>query len=252
MGEANPALLVMASGKFKLLDRMLPVLREGGHRVLIFSQMTRLLDILQDYLAYRGYGCCRIDGSTKVLDRQAAIDSFNQDPDMFVFLLSTRAGGLGINLASADTAILFDSDWNPHQDLQAQDRCHRIGQKKDVAVYRFLTAGSVEIEMMEKQISKKKLDRMTIHGGDFRQAGRRQGEVFTVSHLRKLLEDDVRNLGRTTLSSDDISDEELMLLLNREKLFAEDSETGDPVISSEGQMYDIVTTGSSSSLQGIQ
>jgi SNF2 family DNA or RNA helicase len=152
LGEANPSLLVMASGKFKLLDRMLPRLKAEGHKVLIFSQMTQLLDILHDYLLHKGYDTCRIDGNTKMQERQESIDRFNSSPDCFCFLLSTRAGGLGINLASADTCILFDSDWNPHQDLQAQDRCHRIGQKRDVAVYRFITAGSVEIDVMEKQI----------------------------------------------------------------------------------------------------
>ena len=99
-----------------------------------------------------GYGYVRLDGSTKMVDRQAAIDKFNKDPATFAFLLSTRAGGLGINLTAADTCILFDSDWNPHQDSQAQDRCHRYGQTRPVVVYRLLTTGSVEIDMMEKQV----------------------------------------------------------------------------------------------------
>merc|ERR1711885_64362 len=100
-------------------------------------------------------------------DRRDAIDAFNKDPNFNYFLLSTRAGGLGINLASADTVVLFDSDWNPHQDSQAMDRAHRIGQTKPVVVYRLLTTGSVEISMMEKQISKKKLERMAVTGGDY-------------------------------------------------------------------------------------
>jgi hypothetical protein len=152
--------------------------------------------------------------------------------------LSTRAGGLGINLTAADTVILFDSDWNPHADSQAQDRCHRIGQKKPVVVYRLLTRGSVEIDMMEKQISKRKLERMTIHGGDFKQAGARgQGGALTLSRLRQLLEDDVRNLTRmgensssssssSGSSSGDkdnlalgIEEEELGVILNRQLLF---------------------------------
>jgi superfamily II DNA/RNA helicase len=195
-GEANPELLALASGKFRLLDRMLPKLKERGHKVLIFSQMTKLLDILEDYLSIYQYKFCRIDGSCKVNHRQSSIDRFNSDPSYFVFLLSTRAGGLGINLTSADTCILFDSDWNPHQDSQAQDRCHRIGQTRPVIVYRLLTAGSIEIEVMEKQISKKKLERLTIHGGDFRRAGHRLGSQLTLSNLRKLLDDDVKNLKR--------------------------------------------------------
>ncbi|CAM9124317.1 unnamed protein product, partial [Laminaria digitata] len=102
----------------------------------------------------RGWAFHRIDGSTDVLDRQKRIDEFNGRPELFVFLLSTRAGGLGINLCSADTCILFDSDWNPHQDSQAMARCHRIGQTKPVMVFRLLTTGSVEIDMMEKQVGR--------------------------------------------------------------------------------------------------
>ena len=153
----------MHSGKFHLLDRMLTKLHEKKHQVLIFSQMTEVLSIIEDYLVWRSWKYCRIDGSTKIDERQRQMDAFNaektngangtrndDDDRHFVFLLSTRAGGLGINLASADTCIIFDSDWNPHQDSQAMDRCHRIGQDRPVAVYRLLTAGSVDMEMMEK------------------------------------------------------------------------------------------------------
>lgn len=105
--------------------------KEGGHQVLIFSQMTETLNIMEDYLRYREWRYCRIDGSVKLMERQAQMDDFNTDKDIFVFMLSTRAGGLGINLQAADTVILFDSDWNPHQDAQAQDRAHRIGQVCD-------------------------------------------------------------------------------------------------------------------------
>lgn len=114
IGETSPEFLIRASGKLKLLDRMLQVLYAQGHRVLIFSQMTSVLDILQDYLAYRNYSCVRIDGQVKMKDRQEAIDQYNSDPSLFCFLLSTRAGGLGINLTAADTCILYDSDYNPH------------------------------------------------------------------------------------------------------------------------------------------
>ena len=107
--------------------------------MLIFSQMTRVLDILEDYMEFRNYQYCRIDGQTAGEDRDSAIESFNApDSPIFAFLLSTRAGGLGINLATADTVILYDSDWNPQVDLQAQDRAHRIGQKKQVHVYRLV------------------------------------------------------------------------------------------------------------------
>jgi hypothetical protein len=134
-------------------------------------------------------------------------------------------------LTAADTCILFDSDWNPHQDSQAQDRCHRIGQNRPVLVYRFLTVGSVEIEMMEKQISKKKLERLTIHGGDYRRAGERSGAQLTISRLRELLDDDVKNLSRMTGSrqsaaaalalASGISNHELDLIFDRQKIFPE-------------------------------
>ena len=115
--------------------------------MLIFSQMTRMLDILEDYCAYREWTYCRIDGSTTGEDRDQQMEEFNAPKSpIFLFMLSTRAGGLGINLATADTVILYDSDWNPQSDLQAQDRAHRIGQKKPVHVYRFVTDQVVENE----------------------------------------------------------------------------------------------------------
>lgn len=116
--DARPELLVTASGKFKVLDSMLRHLHKGGHQVLVFSQMTETLNIMEDYLRFREWRYCRIDGNVKVQERQSQMDSFNNDSDIFVFMLSTRAGGLGINLQAADTVILFDSDWNPHQDAQ--------------------------------------------------------------------------------------------------------------------------------------
>merc|ERR1712087_796455 len=128
----------------------------------------------------------------------------DSDDRHFVFLLSTRAGGVGINLASADTCIIFDSDWNPHQDSQAMDRCHRIGQNRPVAVYRLLTVNSVDIDMMEKQISKKKLERMAIVGGDFRKAGSRSRGEFRTEALNELLVDDVKDIGAKGLDADTI------------------------------------------------
>lgn len=132
--------LVQASGKLALLDSMLARMKDRGHRVLIYSQFTTLLDLLEDWLAARKWGYQRIDGSVAGAERQSRIDQFNKRPaDNFVFLLSTRAGGLGINLASADTVIIYDSDWNPHNDLQAQARAHRLGQLKPVMIYRWTT-----------------------------------------------------------------------------------------------------------------
>ena len=147
--------LIRSSGKMVLIDKLLPKLFADKHRILIFSQMTNMLDILQDYLAMKGYSFLRIDGKVRGDLRQSLIDKFNApDSDIFIFLLCTRAGGQGINLNSADTVIIFDSDWNPQNDLQAQARCHRIGQKKTVKVYRLLTKDTYEQTMFESASKK--------------------------------------------------------------------------------------------------
>ncbi|CAO3564356.1 unnamed protein product [Mortierella alpina] len=148
--------LIEAGGKLELLHNMLPKLKQGGHRVLIFSTMTRLLDILEDYLNGERYNYVRLDGSTSSSDRQARIDKFNApDSDVFVFLLSTRAGGVGVNLATADTIIIYDVDFNPKADMQALSRAHRIGQKNKVLVLKFMTRNSAEERIV--QIGKKKM-----------------------------------------------------------------------------------------------
>lgn len=215
--------------------------------------MTKVLSVIEDYLNYRKWKYCRIDGSTNIDERQRQMDQFNAektggsdgnrnfaDDRYFVFLLSTRAGGLGINLTAADTCIIFDSDWNPHADRQAMDRCHRLGQTLPVAVYRLLTVQSVDMEMMEKQISKKKLERMTIAGGDFRRAGRRsRGDNLDFNYLTNLLKSDVKDLA--TRGADDvedikISEEEFELIMDRKKLFA----MGKDAVPTEGKMYDII------------
>ncbi|CAJ2634377.1 unnamed protein product [Trifolium pratense] len=158
--------LITNAGKMVLMDKLLPKLKERDSRVLIFSQMTRLLDILEDYLMFRGYQYCRIDGNTGGDDRDASIEAFNKPgSEKFVFLLSTRAGGLGINLATADVVILYDSDWNPQADLQAQDRAHRIGQKKEVQVFRFCTEYTIEEKVIERAYKKLALDALVIQQG---------------------------------------------------------------------------------------
>ncbi|XP_067951510.1 SWI/SNF-related matrix-associated actin-dependent regulator of chromatin subfamily A member 5-like [Watersipora subatra] len=158
--------LVDNCGKMVLLDKLLPKLKAKGSRVLIFSQMTRMLDILEDYCFLRAYEYCRLDGSTPHEDRQESINAYNAEgSSKFIFMLSTRAGGLGINLATADIVILFDSDWNPQVDLQAMDRAHRIGQKKQVWVYRFVTDSTVEERIIERAEMKLKLDNLVIQQG---------------------------------------------------------------------------------------
>uniref|UniRef100_A0A8C4LXI6 Proliferation-associated SNF2-like protein n=1 Tax=Equus asinus asinus TaxID=83772 RepID=A0A8C4LXI6_EQUAS len=151
--------LVTNSGKFLILDRMLPELKTRGHKVLLFSQMTRMLDILMDYCHFRDFNFSRLDGSMSYSEREKNMHNFNTDPDVFIFLVSTRAGGLGINLTAADTVIIYDSDWNPQSDLQAQDRCHRIGQTKPVVVYRLVTANTIDQKIVERAAAKRKLEK---------------------------------------------------------------------------------------------
>ncbi|XP_031587092.1 chromodomain-helicase-DNA-binding protein 2 isoform X1 [Oreochromis aureus] len=159
--------LVRGSGKLVLLDKLLTRLRERGNRVLIFSQMVRMLDILAEYLSKKRYPFQRLDGSIKGEIRKQALDHFNAEgSEDFCFLLSTRAGGLGINLASADTVVIFDSDWNPQNDLQAQARAHRIGQKKQVNIYRLVTKGTVEEDIIERAKKKMVLDHLVIQRMD--------------------------------------------------------------------------------------
>nr|XP_038943550.1 chromodomain-helicase-DNA-binding protein 3 isoform X10 [Rattus norvegicus] len=155
-GAYEGGALIKSSGKLLLLQKMLRKLKEQGHRVLIFSQMTKMLDLLEDFLDYEGYKYERIDGGITGALRQEAIDRFNAPgAQQFCFLLSTRAGGLGINLATADTVIIFDSDWNPHNDIQAFSRAHRIGQANKVMIYRFVTRASVEERIT--QVAKRKM-----------------------------------------------------------------------------------------------
>ncbi|CAH1967331.1 unnamed protein product [Acanthoscelides obtectus] len=159
-----------ASGKFELLDRILPKLKATNHRVLLFCQMTQLMTIMEDYLSYRGFGYLRLDGTTKAEDRGDLLKKFNdKHSEYFIFLLSTRAGGLGLNLQSADTVIIFDSDWNPHQDLQAQDRAHRIGQQNEVRVLRLMTVNSVEERILAAARYKLNMDEKVIQAGMFDQ-----------------------------------------------------------------------------------
>ncbi|XP_071743619.1 LOW QUALITY PROTEIN: chromodomain-helicase-DNA-binding protein 1 [Lepeophtheirus salmonis] len=165
--EEKLQFLLRGSGKLLLLDKLLVRLRETGHRVLIFSQMVRVLDILAEYLELRRFSFQRLDGGIKGELRKQALEHFNNPGSTdFCFLLSTRAGGLGINLATADTVIIFDSDWNPQNDLQAQARAHRIGQKDQVNVYRLVTMNSVEEDIIERAKKKMILDHLVIQRMD--------------------------------------------------------------------------------------
>lgn len=169
---------VTDSGKLAKLDELLFKLKNEGHRVLLYFQMTRMIDMMEEYLTYRNYKYCRLDGSTKLEDRRDTVADFQTRPEIFIFLLSTRAGGLGINLTSADTVIFYDSDWNPTIDSQAMDRAHRLGQTRQVTVYRLITRGTIEERIRKRALQKEEVQRVVIQGGgasvDF--SGRRAPE----------------------------------------------------------------------------
>ena len=241
--------LVTASGKMLLLDRLLPRLFALGHKVLIFSQFKTTLDIIQSYASHlRGWACCRIDGSISQSERSEQIKAFNMDDEYRLFLLSTRAGGQGINLVAADTVILFDSDWNPQQDLQAMDRAHRIGQTRPVIVYRLATRGTVEETLLHKADGKRKLEKLVIQKGKFKSLldgadGKnkklRGGE--DADDLKGVLasEDfEKYDLGRTE-GDEILTEEELQILTDRSAKAYERAEKG---LDVEGAAFKVAET----------
>ncbi|KAH6660788.1 SNF2-family ATP dependent chromatin remodeling factor snf21 [Truncatella angustata] len=198
------------AGKFELLDRILPKYKASGHRVLMFFQMTAIMDIMEDFLRFRGLKFMRLDGTTKSEDRSDLLKDFNApDSPYFMFLLSTRAGGLGLNLQTADTVIIYDSDWNPHQDLQAQDRAHRIGQKNEVRILRLISSNSVEEKILERARYKLDMDGKVIQAGRF---DNKSSETDRDAMLRTLLETaDMAESG----DQDEMDDEEMNMILAR-------------------------------------
>lgn len=163
----DASLLQYDCGKLQQLDILMRRLKEGGHRILIFTQMTRVLDILESFLNYHGYRYLRLDGATKVESRQALTEQFNRDARISAFILSTRSGGLGINLTGADTVLFYDLDWNAAIEAQCMDRAHRIGQTRDVHIYRFVTEHTIEENMLRKANQKRLLDNVVIQQGEF-------------------------------------------------------------------------------------
>ncbi|PHH66736.1 hypothetical protein CDD81_5868 [Ophiocordyceps australis] len=160
-------LLQYDCGKLQVLDKLLRKLQSGGHRALIFTQMTKVLDVLERFLNIHGHKYLRLDGATKVEQRQIMTDRFNNDDRILCFILSTRSGGLGINLTGADTVIFYDQDWNPAMDKQCQDRCHRIGQTRDVHIYRLISEHTIEANILRKASQKQMLDDVVIQEGEF-------------------------------------------------------------------------------------
>lgn len=200
--------IILSSGKLVILDKLLVRLHETKHRVLIFSQMVRMLDILAEYMSLRGFQFQRLDGSTKSELRHQAMEHFNAPgSDDFCFLLSTRAGGLGINLATADTVIIFDSDWNPQNDLQAMSRAHRIGQQEVVNIYRFVTSKSVEEDILERAKKKMVLDHLVIQKlnaeGRLEKKETKKGTGFDKNELSAIL-----RFGAEELFKEERNDEE--------------------------------------------
>ena len=243
-GETDYSPLITASGKMLLLDRLLRALlaSPSNHKILIFSQFTTQLTLLSLYLRHLLHTpACLITGSTSQPDRRAQIAAFNApDSANRVFLLSTRAGGQGINLAAADTVILFDSDWNPQQDLQAQDRAHRIGQRRNVVVYRLATRGTVEEVLLEKAEGKRRLEKLVIMKGGIKggkgrkgkmekegeggEDGDRDEELDEVAELRRMLaKQDGERLDVDAL----LTDKELAILLDRSDEAYERAEKGE-------------------------
>ena len=159
--------------------------------------MTSVLDILQDYCNLRSYTYCRIDGNTDIKSRQAQIDAFNQTNEHFIFLLSTRAGGLGINLTAADTVVIYDSDFNPQMDLQAMDRAHRIGQKRFVRVYRLITENTVEEKIVERQMIKLKWDSLVIQ----QQKAAQKNKALTKQEMKEMLQHGASIIFKATSST---------------------------------------------------
>ncbi|XP_060092741.1 chromodomain-helicase-DNA-binding protein 1-like [Heteronotia binoei] len=199
--------LIDVSGKLSLLDKLLSFLHAGGHRVLLFSQMTRMLDILQDYMDYRGYSYERLDGSVRGEERHLAVKNFGAQP-IFVFLLSTRAGGVGMNLTAADTVVFVDSDFNPQNDLQASARAHRIGQEKPVKIIRLIGRDTVEEIIFRRAVSKLQLTSTVIEGGQFALGAQKSQEAAeeqeTLSEILKFGLDRLLSLDGSPLCDVDL------------------------------------------------
>ena len=190
-----------SSGKFEFLDRIIPKLLMFKHKILIFSQMTHLMDILQYYFSYKGIKSLRLDGNTKADDRGHQIELFSkEDSEYKIFILSTRAGGLGLNLQAADTVVIFDSDWNPQMDIQAQDRAHRIGQKHEVKVFRLISKKTIEEGILEKAAFKKNMDEKVISAGLF-------NSKHTEAERKKKLLDILKIENREEEEEDEILDD---------------------------------------------
>ncbi|GFR00598.1 hypothetical protein TNCT_105151 [Trichonephila clavata] len=208
--------LVTSSGKLLILDVLLAELKKRGHKILLFSQFTTMLDILEDYCNLRGYGYTCLNGKMTLGEREEEMKAFREDKSKFLFLISTRAGGLGLNLTTADTVILYDSDWNPQCDLQAQDRCHRIGQTKSVVVYRLIVPNTIDERILDFATAKRKLEKVIIQKGRFNSADGLSTlrSAITKKELLELLETPDEN-GQVNVENFEMPREELANMLDR-------------------------------------
>ncbi|XP_015431567.1 PREDICTED: helicase domino [Dufourea novaeangliae] len=209
----DPRLIQYDCGKLQSLDRLLRKLKTGNHRVLIFTQMTRMLDVLEAFLNFHGHIYLRLDGTTRVDQRQVLMERFNGDKRIFCFILSTRSGGVGVNLTGADTVIFYDSDWNPTMDAQAQDRCHRIGQTRDVHIYRLVSEKTVEENILKKANQKRLLGDLAIEGGN-----------FTTAYFKSSTIQDLFNIDQTENDASMRMAEVLEQNKDREKFLQKDSQ----------------------------
>ncbi|XP_063239094.1 helicase domino [Bacillus rossius redtenbacheri] len=216
----EPRLIQYDCGKLQVLDRLLRQLKTGHHRALIFTQMTKMLDVLEAFLNYHGHIYLRLDGTTRVDQRQMLMERFNADPRIFCFILSTRSGGIGVNLTGADTVIFYDSDWNPTMDAQAQDRCHRIGQTRDVHIYRLVSEMTVEENILKKANQKRLLGDLAIEGGNFTTA------YFKSTTIQDLFNVDVAELDASRRMADVLERSN-----KRERRQKEEAQPGDGAVS---------------------
>ncbi|XP_017779332.1 PREDICTED: helicase domino isoform X2 [Nicrophorus vespilloides] len=212
----HPRLIQYDCGKLQRLDRLLRKLKYGSHRVLIFTQMTKMLDVLEAFLNFHGHIYLRLDGSTKIDQRQILMERFNGDARIFAFILSTRSGGVGVNLTGADTVIFYDSDWNPTMDAQAQDRCHRIGQTRDVHIYRLVSEMTIEENILKKANQKRLLGDLAIEGGN-----------FTTAYFKSTTIQDIFNIDATEESAANRMSEVVEISREREKASEENNHSND-------------------------
>lgn len=206
--------LIENSGKMQILDQLLTNLLTDNHKVLIFSQFTTMLDLIEDYLTYKDLDRCRLDGTSSQAQREKTIKRFYDDDECMIFLLSTRAGGLGINLVAADTVIIFDSDWNPQVDLQAMDRAHRLGQTKPVIVYRLTTMNTIEQLLLARADTKRNLEKVVIQLGEFESLLKSNSSSMNSKELQKFLKANVFQ-ANSDIKDNKLSKEELDELLDR-------------------------------------